>query len=110
MEVLIQFVGHVLAPLSPGLLFAILTAGLIFGFIYIYKLNITTDDIFHIMMAGWVFILGLFIFRYVTFITGGTTVGLGTGWLGIAIGWALYCGTMHIGSLILKKVMKYIKR
>lgn len=84
-------------------------AGLIFGVLYVYKLNVTPEDIFHIATAGWVFIVGVFLYRFVTFFAGGPAPGF-AGWLGIALLWAIYCITMILGSKMLKKVIKAIKK
>jgi hypothetical protein len=108
LEEIIHLVGEILAPISPGLLFAVLVAGFIFGVVYVYKLNLVPEDIFHITMAGWVFIVGVFLYRFVTFFAGGPAPGF-AGWLGIALLWAIYCVMMMIGSKILKKVVKSLR-
>lgn len=97
MEALLTLLHGVLAPLSPEIMLAAITAGLLFGGIYNYHLRLPENLAYHKLVAGWGFILCMFIFRLGSAILAGTTIANPAGWIGIGILWATFCLFIWIG-------------
>jgi hypothetical protein len=76
---------------------AAITAGLFFGGIYNYHLRLPENIAYHKLVAGWGFILCMFIFRTASAILAGTVVSNPAGWIGIGILWATFCLFIWIG-------------
>lgn len=102
---IVQFIMGIFAPVSPGMIISLTIAGFIFSFIYIFKLNINQEDIFHIAMCGWVFIASIFLYRMVSSLTGGPVPSV-SGWLGVALLWGIYCLSTSISMRLLCKFKK----
>jgi hypothetical protein len=93
-EGIIQILAQILAPLSLGILTTAIIAGIVLGLFYNYPLNIDPDVVFHKMVAGWSFIVFIFVYRIVTSIVTGIAGPSPLGWVGIAILWGVYCGSI----------------
>ncbi len=107
---ILHFLSLIIAPLASSLFAVVLIAGFIFGVVYIYRLNVSNEDIFHIAMAGWVFMFTIFVYRVATYLAEGTIITQAAGWLGIGLGWGLYCGFIALGSIALKRYIRHRSR
>lgn len=106
MEAILSFLGLVFAPLSIGIVFTAVFAGIFLGALYNYQMNIPEDLIFHKAVAGWTFIFFILVFRIASTITEGIVLTNYIGWIGIAILWGIYIFGIWIGQRLVKKVKK----
>lgn len=103
---LLEFVAAILAPLSIGLVFTAILAGVILGVLYNYPLNLDSSLVFHKAVAGWVFIMFIFIYRIVSTLAIGEEPPMIFGWIGIGLLWTTFCGAIYITD----KTVEYINR
>ena len=107
MDILINFLAQILAPLSVGIVITAIAAGLFMGSFYNYQLKIQESLVFHKAVAGWAFIAFIFMFRVATALaTPGAEVPNFLGWIGIGMLWGIYCGSIYVGERLVKKVLK----
>lgn len=108
MVVLIEIIQKILSPLSVGLTFTAILAGICLGVFYNYPLNIDNRMIFHKAVAGWIFILFVFIYRIVTgIVEGRLTIVTATalGWIGIAILWGIFCASIYVTHEVAESIL-----
>lgn len=107
MDILINFLAQILAPLSVGIVITAIGAGLFMGSFYNYQLKIQESIVFHKAVAGWAFIAFIFMFRVATALTTpGSAVPSFLGWVGIALLWGIYCGSIYVGERLVKKILR----
>lgn len=96
---IISILQNIAAPLSPDIFLAAIVAGLIFGGIYNHFLGIPKSFVYHKLIAGWGFIVTMFLFRFLTgIITGAAVVANPLAWLGIGILWFIFCFFIFIAQ------------
>jgi len=108
MEQLIAALQQIAAPLSVELMGGAIAAGVCLGVFYNYPLNIDPKTVFHKLVAGWTFILFIFIFRLVNSIitpAGTRPVTSFFGWIGIALLWGLFCLAIYITDIVAIKLL-----
>ena len=108
MEQLIVALQQVFAPLSVELIGGAIAAGVCLGVFYNYPLNIDPKMIFHKLIAGWTFILFIFIFRLVSSAFGSNRPQVNSylGWVGIALLWGLFCLAIYVTDLVAVKLLE----
>lgn len=109
MEIIINFLAQILAPLSLGIVFTAILAGIFLGAFYNYKLNIPEEFVFHKAVAGWAFLAFIFMYRIFTSVATGAVSPNFFGWIGIAILWAIYCGSIYIGERGIRTIVKRLR-
>src|SRR5690349_12796372 len=103
MEVIISILAQILRPLSIGLVITSILAGTCLGIFYNYPLNIDPRMVYHKAVAGWVFILFVFLYRLVSSVVDGTTPVVANqfwGWIGIGILWTIFCAAIYVTDRI----------
>lgn len=100
MAALLAFLHGLLAPLSIEIILAAIVAGLFFGGIYNYRLGLPEGMAYHKLVAGWGFILCVFIFRLMSATLTGAVIANPAGWLGIALLWGMFCLFIWLGRKI----------
>ena len=104
MEVIINILAQVLRPLSLGLTFTSILAGVCLGVFYNYPLNVDPRMVYHKAVAGWVFIFFVFVYRLVSSIVEGTAPIVVSnqfwGWIGIGLLWTIFCTAIYITDRI----------
>lgn len=88
-----SIINQFLRPLGGTIIPAAIVAGLFFGYFYTRAIVPFTSIAYHVLIAGWVFIFTLFIFRLVAG-DSGTAVW---GWLGIAFLWLIFSIFIRVG-------------
>lgn len=106
MEELIGFIAQVLAPLSIGIVFTAIVAGIFMGVLYRYRFSPNEDVVLDVLVAGWSFLAFIFTFRAVSAAVGGTVAPMFFGWIGIGILWAIYCGSILVGERIAGRIRR----
>lgn len=106
MTMLLTLLYGILAPLSIELLLAAITAGLLFGGIYNYRLGLPENMAYHKLVAGWGFIFCVFIFRLGSAALAGTVITNPLGWIGIALLWGIFCLFIWSGTKIASAMNK----
>lgn len=113
MEEILGIVAQILRPLSVGLIFTSILAGTCLGVFYNYPMNIDPRMVFHKAVAGWVFILFVFLYRMVNSLAEGTAgiiVQQFWGWIGIAILWGIFCGAIYLTNIVSTRLLlRHIK-
>ena len=107
MEQLIAALQQIAAPLSVELIGGAIAAGICLGVFYNYPLNIDPKTVFHKLVAGWTFILFIFIFRLVSNAFGSHRPQVNSyfGWVGIAMLWGLFCLAIYITDIVAIKLL-----
>lgn len=114
MEVILELLAQILRPLSVGLVLTSILAGTCLGVFYNYPLNIDPRMVYHKAVAGWVFIMFVFLYRMVNSLADGTTgivVQQFWGWIGIAILWGIFCAVIYLTNRVSTELLyRRIKR
>jgi hypothetical protein len=111
MAELISIIQQILAPLSVQLTITAILAGVCLGVFYNYPLNLDGRMVFHKAVAGWVFILFVFIYRVVNAIQEGVALPQLFGWIGIGLLWTIFCVSIFITeevatTLLVRRLIK----
>ncbi len=108
MEQLIAALQQIFAPLSVELIGGAIAAGVCLGVFYNYPLNIDPKTVFHKLVAGWTFILFIFIFRLVSSIINDSDRPVTNffGWIGIALLWGLFCSAIYVTDIVAIRLLE----
>ena len=110
MQQIIEALALILAPLSVGLIFTAVLAGVIVGVLYNYPLNLDSSLVFHKAVAGWVFILFIFVYRLVNNLAQGVEPPMIFGWIGIGLLWTIYCFAIYWTDKSVEYINKRMRR